>query len=79
MKYRKKPIVVDAFKWTIDKVPQWWIDTKGITVLAPYDEALIPTLEGVMKVSKGDWVIKGINDEIYPCKDDIFRKIYEKV
>ena len=42
-------------------------------------EALIKTLEGNMKANVGDWIIKGINDELYPCKPDIFNKTYEKV
>lgn len=42
-------------------------------------EMLIPTLEGNMKASVGDWIITGINGEQYPCKPDIFEKTYEKV
>lgn len=42
-------------------------------------EIIIPTLEGNMKASKGDWIITGINGEQYPCKPDIFEKTYEKV
>ena len=40
---------------------------------------IIHTLEGDMTVSEGDWIIKGVNGEFYPCKDDIFQKTYEKV
>ena len=43
------------------------------------EEMLIETLEGVMKASKGDYVITGVNGERYPCKPDIFEKTYEKV
>jgi len=39
----------------------------------------IPTLEGEMLATLGDWIIKGINGEVYPCKDDIFKKTYELV
>ena len=42
-------------------------------------EMIIPTLEGNMKASIGDWIITGINGEQYPCKPDIFEKTYEKV
>lgn len=42
-------------------------------------EMIIPTLEGDMKASIGDWIITGINGEQYPCKPDIFEKTYEKV
>ncbi|PRS47537.1 hypothetical protein [Bacillus sp. MZGC1] len=59
MKYRKKPVVVEAYQ--IDK------------------EMDIETLEGTMKASPGDWIIKGVHGEIYPCKPDIFEKTYEKV
>lgn len=59
MKYRKKPVVVEAYQ--IDK------------------EMDIGTLEGTMKASPGDWIIKGVHGEIYPCKPDIFEKTYEKV
>jgi hypothetical protein len=39
----------------------------------------IPTLEGVMHASPGDWIIRGVHGECYPCKPDIFEKTYEKV
>lgn len=39
----------------------------------------IETLEGIMKVSVGDYIIKGVNGEFYPCKPDIFEKTYERV
>ena len=40
-------------------------------------DIFIPTLEGVMRASVGDWIIKGVNGEFYPCKPDIFEKTYE--
>lgn len=42
-------------------------------------DLLIHTLEGVMRADKGDWIIKGVNGELYPCKPDIFEKTYEPV
>lgn len=57
MKYRKKPIVIEAYQ--TDK------------------EMIIPTLEGDMKASVGDYIITGVNGEQYPCKPDIFEKTYE--
>jgi len=42
-------------------------------------DKVINTLEGQMIAKKGDWIIKGINGEIYPCKPDIFKKTYEEV
>lgn len=43
------------------------------------EELLVSTLEGIMKVSVGDFIIQGVNGELYPCKPDIFEKTYEKV
>ena len=79
MKFRKKPVVIDAFRWTVDEVPQWWKDRKDILIEVPTTAALIPTLEGVMRVEVGDMIIQGVKGEIYPCKSDIFEMTYEKV
>ena len=43
------------------------------------EEMEIETLEGVMKADKGDWIIKGVKGELYPCKPDVFEMTYEKV
>lgn len=43
------------------------------------EEIYIETLEGIMKANKGDWIIKGVKDELYPCKPDVFKMTYEKV
>lgn len=43
------------------------------------EEVYIETLEGVMKAEKGDWIIKGVKGELYPCKPDVFEMTYEKV
>lgn len=79
MKFRKKPIVIEAFKWLTDEVPQWWRDKAGITMDVATGSAFIPTLEGTMEAKQGDWIIQGISGEIYPCKPDIFEKTYEEV
>lgn len=88
MKYKKLPIEVEAFKFYVDNMPDWFTD-KIITnevVLRKcdykrysIDEAYceINTLEGVMRCNGGDYVIKGVNGELYPCKADIFKKTYE--
>jgi len=79
MKYRKKPVVIDAVKWdghNYDEVSRFTgimyypIGAGGI---------LIDTLEGKMTASIGDYIIKGVNGEFYPCKPDIFAKTYEEV
>ena len=77
--YRKKPVVIEAFRFTVDEVPQWWLDRQDIQLEVATCTALIPTLEGVMRASPLDYIIKGIKGEIYPCKPDIFEATYEKV
>lgn len=78
MKYIKKPIVVEAFQWTFDEVPEWWTARKDTLIEVHTATALIPTLEGLMRASPGDYIIQGIKGEIYPCKPDIFHLTYEK-
>lgn len=79
MKYRKKPIVIEAFQITEERyhnTSEWpsWLSCDR------YDGTLyVTTLEGNMKVCKNDWIIKGVKDELYPCKPDIFEAIYEEV
>lgn len=90
MKYRKKPVVIEAFKFYVDNIPDWFMDRVSSNDIVlrncdyhkyPIEEAYceINTLEGVMIGKGGDYIIKGINGEIYPCKPDIFDKTYEKV
>ncbi len=76
--YRKKPVVIEAVQWsTGDKLPGGCFYGRGET----FDLAccFIETLEGVMRVNSGDWVITGVKGEIYPCKPDIFAVTYEAV
>ena len=89
MKYIKKPVVIEAFKWTGDinqeEDPLWaiqaikigaiWFENKGTKECF----MVIRTLEGNMKANKGDYIIKGVKHEIYPCKPDIFEMTYELV
>ena len=82
MKYRKKPVVIEAFRFQIDKAMPDWFNEKRITneIITHNDGTVeIKTLEGVMKANKGDYIIQGVNGEIYPCKPDIFEKTYEEV
>lgn len=85
MKYRKKPVVVEAMQFTDankNEVLSW---ARGIqyTVYAGFYNAepviRIPTLEGEMTARFGDYIIKGVSGEIYPCKPDIFKKTYDPV
>lgn len=77
----KKPVKVQAIQWTGDNYEEL-IDFVG-NVMFPYSfddgEVIIRTLEGDHHASKGDWIIRGINGEFYPCKPDIFEKTYEEV
>lgn len=80
MKYRKKPVVIEAIQW----IGSNFIEIDDFVTVAhetyPSQGIVkIPTLEGVMEAHEGDWIIKGVNDEFYPCKPDIFEKTYEKV
>lgn len=80
MKFRKKPIIIEAFRFRIDNYPDWFSDRVANLDVVTYENyAQIPTLEGMMFARRGDWIIKGVSDEIYPCKPDIFEKTYEHV
>lgn len=90
MKYRKKPVVIEAIQWTglnleevkefvgksltYDIIDDAWKLGKG----RPHVFMKIKTLEGDMEVFEKDFIIKGVNGEVYPCKPDIFKKTYEK-
>ena len=83
-KFRKKPVVIEAIQWEGDIESEEAIsDFSGGLVIAnddpDPDHLTIPTLEGNMTASVGDWIIKGVNGEFYPCKPDIFEKTYELV
>lgn len=89
-KYRKKPVVIDAFQlnerglieedWFWDAVTRCDIITLHFGKHDPEPAMCkIRTLEGVMTANAGDYIIRGVNGEIYPCKADIFEKTYERV
>lgn len=78
-KYRKKPVEIEAVQWTgnnfLDEITEIAQDNVHI-----YNRCLfIDTLEGQMVADVGDYIIKGIQGEIYPCKPDIFEATYEEV
>lgn len=93
MKYRKKPVVIEAILLTTDnydevcdfiastpaKVNERAIPTPDGGWTHTYDGVVIRTLEGTMKASVGDYIIKGVKGEIYPCKPDIFEATYDCV
>ena len=87
MKYRKKPVVIEAWQFTkknyVDGAPQFIRQAKDIDLWSQYggDEigGEIKTLEGVMTISEDDYIIKGVQGEFYPCKPDVFEATYEAV
>jgi hypothetical protein len=75
--FRKKPVVVEAiqFDGNFDELEQF----VGGDSEFRNGELVIATLEGAMRASPKDWIIRGVNGEFYPCKPDIFEKIYERI
>lgn len=81
MKYRKKPVVVEALQWTGHNVDQMMVFCAGkahdIYENSYGFDLTIHTLEGDHHASVGDYIIKGVHGELYPCKPDIFAETYE--
>ncbi len=79
-RYRKKPVEVEALQWTGGNITEMCKFTnKDVRHLLSSGELYIDTLEGFMHASVGDYIIKGVNGEFYPCKPDIFEKTYSEV
>jgi len=94
-KYRKKTVAIEAFRMGIDPRPDWFQDAVSadeITTyrigeigqgLSPFDHSktycIIKTPEGEMNGDYGDYIIEGVQGEIYPCKPDIFEATYEQI
>ena len=86
-KYRKKPVVIEAFRWTgvpdQTEDPQWIVDAIKSGSVRFQDAGtanvalLIDTLEGTHRADRGDFIIQGVKGELYPCKPDIFAMTYE--
>ena len=80
MKYKKRPVVIEALQFYPESLAEVCkFVGKSIVVASTLPHITIVTLEGNMKAMPGDWIIKGVNGEFYPCKPDIFEKTYEKV
>lgn len=86
--FRKKPVVIEAVQWTGDNPDEVreFLGSSGwepqLDLRSTYSESNrleIFTLEGVMQASPGDWIIRGVRGEFYPCKPDIFEQTYEEV
>ncbi len=83
-KWRKKPVVVEAVQWTGENKLEilTFCGSKASfekEIFKDEEELFIWTLEGTMKATTNDYIIKGVNGEFYPCKEDIFRKTYDLV
>lgn len=78
-KYRKKPVVIDAIRAEDILQVSQWADSFGDEIRWSIDKygVHIPTMEGVMLANWGDWIIRGVAGEFYPCKPDIFDQTYE--
>lgn len=94
-KFRKKPVIIEAMQFdgtaaSASKICQWandpkcfddptvsYIVTDGDSITA--EDMIIDTLEGPMRASVGDWIIRGVAGEFYPCKPDIFAKTYDSI
>jgi hypothetical protein len=86
MKFRKKPVEIEAIQFTRlnwEEIKEFTNNTAFSLVIERRinDEysCLIPTLEGNMLANEGDWIIKGVKGEFYPCKPDIFDLTYERI
>lgn len=81
MKFRKKPVVIEAIRFTgtneVDIVN--WSNGAAAGYFSDHRIMQIRTLEGDMTAEPGDWIIRGIKGEFYPCKPDIFEATYETV
>ena len=81
-KFRKKPVVIEAAKW--EGTSDSYENIRDIGCNAPHPGSFnnplkIATLEGTMRAEIGDWIIKGVKGEFYPCKNDVFDATYEPV
>ena len=84
MRYRKKPVEVEAFRWTggqdQTEDPAWIVEAiRAGVVSVRYPYLYIDTLEGTHTANPGDYIIRGVKGELYPCKPDIFEMTYEEV
>ena len=86
MKFRKKPVVIEAMRFTggnVFEISRWaheGLRPQSNSIIRENMVGLdIVTLEGTMFASPGDWIIRGVKGEFYPCKSDIFEATYEAV
>ena len=80
MKFRKRPVEIEAVQWDGDNTQEImkWAGGSIVTIQASTpDNLTIETVEGDMRANKWDWIIKGVKGEFYPCKLDIFSATYD--
>lgn len=77
-KFRKKPVVIEAIRFNGENFADVGRFMGGALHTRDMTDVIIHTLEGEMTASPGDWIIKGVKGELYPCKPDIFDQTYEK-
>ncbi len=83
-KYRNKPVVIEAWQMPLTASELLEINQKTNRIVHADDrtgkqEIICETLEGEMKGTNDDWIILGVENEVYPCKDSVFKATYEKV
>lgn len=81
-KYVKKPVEIEAIQfngWNFDEINDWIYNIKGVYPSCYKETMIIKTLEGDMTANVGDYIIKGISGEFYPCKPNIFEVTYQLV
>lgn len=74
-KFRKKPVVIEAWQNVEGAIPPDWLQGHGTGNAG--SSIFIVTLEGMMRADLGDWIIRGVKNELYPCKPEIFAATYE--
>lgn len=82
MKYRKKPVIIDAYKYMsteFEDAPQWFRDAVWAFIIYITDDGtFVKTLNGPVQVSPGEYIVRGVRGELYPCDPDIFHATYEE-
>lgn len=84
--FTKRPVIIEAFQYALEIAPAWFtaaedagIVAQGFDPVTDVAECTITTLNGPVKASAGEWIIKGTAGELYPCRPDIFAETYEEV
>ena len=80
IRYKSLPLMIEAFRYNVDLKPAWFMSKiVSLEVVATEDSCLIRTPDGTMRALKGDYIIKDLIGELYPCKQEAFHKKYESV